>query len=123
MKEKSDHGTYMESVWSLVLIVSCVAMLPAYGQSAVMMSSFAVPSIRKGISTIQSMMKVAKSRVAERKRHIKEGKLTRQDTLAKLLTIHQERGEKENFILEDVETEAYTAMRAFPPPFPIQSTY
>ena len=89
-------------------------MLPSYGQIAIMTTSFALPSVRKGILAMQNMMKIAKSRVAERQRFLKEGKPTRQDTLAKLLKIHHERGEKENFLLEDVEAEAYTAMRDSP---------
>lgn len=119
MKEKTDHDAYMDSTWNLVAVVAWVSMLPSYGQGAIMAAGFALPSVRKGISAMQNMMKIAKSCVAERQSSLKEGKPTRQDTLAKLLQIHRERGEEENFLLEDVEAETYTAMQDLPSLFSI----
>lgn len=110
MKERADYGTYMESVWNLVSVVAWVAMLPSYAQQAVLVGGFAIPSVRKCMTVMQNMVKTAKQRVAERQRDIKEGKPTRQDLLGKSLTIHHERGEKENFLLQDAEVESYTAL-------------
>lgn len=110
MKEGTDHGTYMESTWNLVSALAWVAMLPRYAQKAVFAGGFAIPSVRRGSAVMQNMMHTAKQRVAERQRNIREGKPTRQDLLGKSLTIHHERGEEENFLLEDAEAESYTAL-------------
>lgn len=110
MEERTDHGAYMESLWNLASVICWVAMLPSYAKKVVLAGSFATPSVRRGIAVVKNMVKAAKQRVAERQRDIKEGNLTRQDLLGKSLAIHHERGEKENYILEDSEVESYTAL-------------
>ena len=106
----TDYGTYMESVWNLLSVIAWVSMLPSYAQKAVFTGGFAIPSVRRGMTVMQNMIQTAKQRVAERLRDVKEGKPTRQDLIGKALAIHHERGEKENFLLEDAEAESYTAL-------------
>lgn len=110
MEERADYGTYMESVWNLVSVVAWVSMLPSYAQKAVLAGGFVIPSVRRGMTIMMNMFKIAKQRVAERQNDLKEGNPTRQDLLGKSLAIHHERGEKENFLLEDAEVESYTAL-------------
>lgn len=110
MEERADYGTYMESVWNLVSVLAWISMLPSFAQKAVLAGGFVIPSVRRGMTVMLNMINIAKERVAERLRDIIEGKPTRQDLLGKTLAIHQESGEKDNFLLEDAEVESYTAL-------------
>lgn len=110
MEERTDYGSYMESSWNLVSVTAWVAMLPSYAQKAIFIGAFAIPSVRRHMTVMQNMVKIAKQSVAERQRNIKGGKPTRQDLLGKILAIYYERGEKENYLLEDVEVESFTAL-------------
>ncbi|MCJ1423936.1 hypothetical protein MMC29_001821 [Sticta canariensis] len=112
MEERVDYGNYMESLWNMLSVLAWVIMLPSFAQKAVLAGGFVIPSVRRGMTVMLKIMKLAKQRVAERQRDIKQGKPTRQDLMAKSLAIHQERGEKENFLLEDTEMESYDALVA-----------
>lgn len=110
MKEEGDYGGYIESQHLFVATVSWAAFLPSYAQGPLMLTGLILPSTRKAFAALGRLEKLAIDCVTERQHHLREGSSRRQDHLAKVLAIHNERGEKVNFILEDVYMEAFIAL-------------
>lgn len=115
MQNRHDHGNYIEALDTLMPVVCGSAVAASYARPFMMALSLLVPGLRKSIKALDHIDVAARSCVATRfeGQYSATGKIDsapRRDLLQQLLEIRETKGEKVDFTLGDVESEAYVGL-------------
>ena len=112
MSNREDHQSWISSLDTLMPVMCVVAVAPSYTRPLILLSSALNPVARKALEAIDRIAIAAKSCVAERMdndlEHAKEG--SRRDIMQQFLELKQEKGEKVDFGIGEVQMEANTAL-------------
>ncbi|KAL2396868.1 Cytochrome P450 monooxygenase gsfF [Exophiala dermatitidis] len=113
METRSDHESWIHSLDLLLPFLCMTAVVPTYVRPLILASSIAVPGSLKAVKAIDTIATAARKCAAKRFSEGKEAKSKdRTDILEQLYTIHQEKGEKVDFNMPEIEQEAWIALFA-----------
>ena len=116
MEKSQDHEGWMESLENMFPVVVARTVLPKYLRSLVSIASLFSPKIRRGIPSMRTLEIASIECVTKRQAQLQRNGSTRQDMLAKALSlydadIHDEKKiPQQKMLLEDVHMEAFIAM-------------
>ncbi|KAJ9631144.1 hypothetical protein H2204_008366 [Knufia peltigerae] len=108
-----DYGDWIGSLDLLLPFLCATAVAPSYIRPLILASSLVVPGSLKALKAIDNIGVSARRCVAERfDKTSKDEESRRTDILEQLYDIHEEKGEKVDFQLGDIQQEAYVALFA-----------
>ena len=111
MENAQDHEFYIGSLDTLIPMVTTAAVAPTYVRPFIFTSALFNPVARKALKALDHIAAAARSCVAERRaKAISEAGAGRRDLLHQLLGIVQEKGQKVDFGIPEMEYEAYVAL-------------
>jgi cytochrome P450 len=110
MRNRHDHEDFIASLDILVPSICSIAVAPSYIRPLILATAFLSPSVRKALKAIEKITQAAKACVIRRCDAIVSGQQPRQDLLQQLLQIRDDKGEKVDFDIPEIQLEAYVAM-------------
>lgn len=109
-----DYGDWIGSLDLLLPFLCATAVAPSYIRPLILASSLVVPGSLKALKAIDNIGVSARRCVAERfDKTSKDEESRRTDILEQLYDIHEEKGEKVDFQLGDIQQEAYVALLVY----------
>ena len=111
MQDRHDFGSYIESLDQLLPPIVVSAVCPTYARPFIFPAALLFSKTRKALASLKNIANAAKTSVQKRRQEMAAGNVTiRNDILNQLFIIHNERGEKSDFQISDIEQEAYVAL-------------
>lgn len=111
MQDRHDYGSYIESLDQLLPPMVVSAVSATYVRPLIFPAALLFSKTRKAIASLKNINQAARTCVAKRRSEMASGDaVIRNDILNKLFAIHNEKGEKYDFQIPDIEQEAYVAM-------------
>lgn len=113
MQHSHDHGSYIGSLDALLPILATAAASGPVTRFFVLGSSMISSATRKALEALDALPNAARQSVKERRERESKAQSKpskRIDLLQHLLDIVQEKGEKMDFGMGEVEKEAYVAL-------------
>lgn len=112
IEHSKDHESYIESLETLLPVLCAAAIASPMMRFSILGSSMISSRTRKAMKAIDHIAAAARSSVAGRRSESVKLEEQRQDLLHHLLQIVEDKGEKVDFGLGEVEYEAYVALYA-----------
>jgi hypothetical protein len=111
MKERRDVLNSLNAMSSILPAFTIGGVLPSYlGKLFFMLSVIYLSNVGGSMTALQHIEKLSTAAVNKRKEEIKDSKDDRRDMLQKMLEINADRGDKINFLHEDIVIESHVAM-------------
>jgi hypothetical protein len=111
MEHRTDHGSYIASLDTLLPVLTLTALAPSYVRPLVLGMAVLSPTVRNALKAVDHIANAARGCVTRRKQALSAGHQDiRRDLLQQLFEIHQQKGEKVDFGEGEITYEAYVAM-------------
>lgn len=111
LEHAHDHESWIESLDTLIPSFLTAAIAPTYLRPLVLTSAILSPAARRALKAVDRVAVAARSCVAGRRaKTVGDDGSTPHDLLHQLLGIVQDKGEKVDFGVGEVEYEVYTAL-------------
>lgn len=110
MENSHDHGEWIHSLELLLPFLCVTAVAPTYIRPLILGSSLVVPGSMRAMKAINNIGESAKACAAKRfSAEVSESE-RRTDILQQLYTIYQEKGDKVDFKMGEIELEAFVGL-------------
>ena len=111
MSERTDIGTYMKAIDSLLPAFTIGGTVPSYLTKLYLVSTVLFsPFVRGALGAVKHIENASEAAVERRKQDVLEGKDDKRDMLRKMLEINADRGEKINFTYQHICVESHSSM-------------
>ncbi|KIX04389.1 uncharacterized protein Z518_05257 [Rhinocladiella mackenziei CBS 650.93] len=113
MEHCHDHESWIHSLDLLMPFLCMTAVAPTYIRPLILGSALVVPGSLKALKAVENIGKASRNCVAKRFEETSKNEGPRRtDILDQLFAIQQEKGDKVDFKLGDIEQEAYVGLFA-----------
>lgn len=110
LETSDDYEGYIGALDTLLPIMTVASVIPTYFRSILFASGVFFSSIRSALAAMGKIENAAEASVIQRVQLDDNEKSSRDDMLAKLLGIYQEKGEKADFYPRDIKVEVFSAL-------------
>ena len=111
MQDRHDYGSYISSLDQLLPPMVVNAVAPTYIRPFILPSALLVPKTYKAVSSLKHIANAAKTCVETRRKQMEDGQEPiRNDILNKMFAVRNEKGDKCDFQIPEIEQEAYVAL-------------
>ncbi|OJJ06598.1 hypothetical protein ASPVEDRAFT_45955 [Aspergillus versicolor CBS 583.65] len=112
MRGRCDVRNYIASLDTLLPVLCSASVMPAYARTPFLASGVLLSSVRKVLKALTNIEQASATCVRERLQSRSDEDHSRADILNKLLEIHKHKGGQQDFMMTDVQTEAYGGLFA-----------
>ncbi|KAH0841174.1 hypothetical protein AYO21_06936 [Fonsecaea monophora] len=113
MEHRTDYESYIQSLDALLPVLTETGLAPTYMRPFILGTSLLSPTVRKALKAIDHIAQAARDCVNRRLQALSTGSEdVRTDLLQQLFDISQEKGEKYDFKVGEIQYESYVAIFA-----------
>ncbi|OQE14117.1 hypothetical protein PENSTE_c038G09347 [Penicillium steckii] len=112
MREKRDYKDYIKSLNVLLPTLCAASVMPSYIRAFFLSLGQLFTSVRRSLAALQNIEEASALCVKERLWSDGEGNYATEDILSKMLSIHKDKGDVQNFNMADIQVEVYTGLFA-----------
>lgn len=110
MRDRCDVRDYIASLDILLPVLCSASVMPAYARAPFLASGLLLSSVRKALKALGNIEQASATCVRGRLQSRSDEDHSRADILNKLLEIHKQKGGQQDFMMTDVQTEAYVGL-------------
>jgi hypothetical protein len=110
LKDSIDYGGYINAVHKALPFLAILAMAPAYARPFLMVGAVIVPSLLKAVIAVDGVKKTAERETYAAQARTEEASAKRVDMTSQMLGIVRDKGEKNNFGVNEIISENWTAV-------------
>jgi hypothetical protein len=110
MKDSVDYGGYIHAVHKSMPFLTLLSMAPTYIRPLLMVGALTIPSLLKAVLAIEEVKKTSQRETYAAQARTEEANTKRVDMTSQLLGIVREKGEKNNFGVNEIISESWTAV-------------
>lgn len=112
MENRCDYGDYILTGDLLLPVFTLVAIAPTYLRPIIQITAIVAPSVRRGLKAMGAITQNAKNAVAKRAKELSDPETPppRRDLLQQEFDLMHAKGEKVDFGIPEIETEAWVAL-------------
>ncbi|KAJ4294347.1 hypothetical protein N0V90_008037 [Kalmusia sp. IMI 367209] len=112
LEKKEDHGGYINAVHTATPFLGIITVTPTYMRPFVGPVALFIPKLLKAIMAFDGIRVTALKELDDAVKRSEEDTAKRNDFMSQFLSIVHDRGEKVNFTIKEVSSEAWVAVTA-----------